>query len=86
MNAILWVWNWTMEAKWRTWLLHGVLAFAFSGVFGAWSMMIAYGWGEGKETLQELSLGIPIDPLDRFMDFAVPFVGAGFASLIGWGA
>jgi hypothetical protein len=84
MQIVLWLWNWSMEAKWRTWMFHGLLAFTLSGLLGAWAMMVAYLLGEIKDFVQKKAGREPIDPEDSFMDFAVPFCTAGSALLLGF--
>ena len=86
MNWMVKLWDWSMGATWRTWMFHGCLAFAFSGIFGAWAMMVAYAWGEFKDYLHERSLGFASDWQDHLGDYAAPFVGAGLAHLVGWDA
>lgn len=72
LAAITWLWNWTMEARWRTWLAHALLAALFSLVIGGWATLVLYASREVEQAWMDHLAGKPTDVVDHLMDYLAP--------------
>jgi hypothetical protein len=68
------IWEWTMRARWRTWLAHGTVTFLLAVVGGGFVAFVAYAGREIGQIEADLKKGGPIDWLDHGLDAAVPFL------------
>lgn len=81
VTAVANVYNWTLKARWRTWLSHSLLALALAPVFGAWTVMVFFLLREIGQAVESAAMQLAftrqnpptIDWEDHFLDFMAPF-------------
>ena len=68
------VWQWSQQARWRSWMFHALFAIPLCYAFGAGAVIGAFLFNEGKEAMEKAAKGQPIDWVDHGGDFVAPFL------------
>lgn len=71
------IWDWSMQAEWRTWLLHALVCLPFAiagGYLGAFAAFCVYFGREVGQWEREKQLGVPPNMRDHIMDLVGPFL------------